>query len=102
MHGPEDVNSSQAESQAREAMSSSDHGAHSHHEHSHGYPHDHPHEHSHLDDTALRVRSLQTLLSKKGYIDPAALGILIDTYENKVGPRNGAALVAKAWASEDF
>jgi len=70
-----------------------------HHTHDH---HDHAHDHSHLDDTALRVRSLQTLLTEKGYIDPAALDILIDTYENKVGPKNGAAVVARAWTDPDY
>lgn len=68
---------------------------------------DHNHHHDHeegsaLSDTALRVRALETLLVDKGYVDPAALDELIDTYENKVGPRNGAAVVAKAWADEDY
>jgi nitrile hydratase len=43
------------------------------------------------------VRALETVLVEKGYIDPAALDVLIDTYENKVGPRNGARVVARAW-----
>lgn len=64
--------------------------------------HDHHHDHSHLDDTALRVRSLETVLTEKGYIDPEALNRLIDTYENQVGPRNGAAVVARAWVDEDY
>jgi nitrile hydratase len=68
---------------------------------------DHHHHHDHdegsaLSDTALRVRALETLLVDKGYVDPAALDELIDTYENKVGPRNGAAVVAKAWADEPY
>jgi len=68
---------------------------------------DHHHHHDHeegstLSDTALRVRALETLLVDKGYVDPAALDELIDTYENKVGPRNGAAVVAKAWADEEY
>ena len=68
---------------------------------------DHHHHHDHsegsaLSDTALRVRALETLLVEKGYVDPAALDELIDTYENKVGPRNGAAVVAKAWADEAY
>ena len=66
------------------------------------HDHGHDHEHSHLDDTALRVRSLESLLTDKGYIDPAALHELIDTYENRVGPRNGAAVVARAWSDDDF
>jgi nitrile hydratase len=53
-------------------------------------------------DTALRVRALESLLVEKGLVDPAALDALIDTYENKVGPRNGAAVVARAWADPDY
>ncbi len=49
-------------------------------------------------DTALRVKALESLLIEKGLVDPAALDVLIDTYENKVGPRNGAAVVARAWS----
>jgi len=65
---------------------------------SHNHSHNHDHEEgSALSDTALRVRALETLLTEKGYVDPAALDELIDTYEHKVGPRNGAAVVAKAW-----
>src|SRR5437773_12321383 len=61
--------------------------------------HSHEHEqHSELDDMELRVRALRTVLEQKGYIDPAALDVLIDTYETKIGPRNGARVVAKAWA----
>mgnify|MGYP000412675471 FL=1 len=66
-----------------------------HHHHDHG-------EGSALSDTALRVRALETLLVEKGYVDPAALDELIDTYENKIGPRNGAAVVAKAWVDEEY
>lgn len=68
-------------------------------DHSH---HHHDHDHSHLDDTALRVRSLETVLTAKGYIDPNALNRLIDTYENQVGPKNGAAVVARAWVDEEY
>jgi nitrile hydratase subunit alpha len=50
----------------------------------------------------LRVRSLESLLVEKGYVDPAALDVLIDTYETKVGPRNGAAVVARAWSNPQF
>lgn len=64
--------------------------------------HGHDHEHSHLDETAVRVRALETLLTEKGYIDPAALDVFIDTYENKVGPRNGAQVVARAWVDADY
>lgn len=69
-------------------------------DHSH---HDHDHEEgSALSDTVLRVRALETLLVDKGYVDPEALEELIDTYENKVGPRNGAAVVAKAWVDKSY
>ena len=50
----------------------------------------------------LRVRSLQTLLTAKGYIDPAALDVLIETYETRIGPRNGARVVARAWTDAVF
>ncbi len=63
----------------------------------------HDHDHSTPpSDTALRVRALESLLVEKGLVDPAALDALIDTYENKVGPRNGAAVVARAWADPDY
>jgi nitrile hydratase len=58
---------------------------------------DHDHDHSHLDDMDRRVRALETVLSAKGYIDPAALDVLIDTYQTRIGPRNGARVVARAW-----
>jgi nitrile hydratase subunit alpha len=60
------------------------------------------HEHSHLSETELRVRALETVLREKGYIDPAAIDLLIERYEKKVGPRNGARVVAKAWVDQDF
>ena len=53
-------------------------------------------------DTALRVKALESLLVEKGLVDPAALDALIDTYENKVGPRNGAAVVARAWIDSEY
>jgi len=68
----------------------------------HTHDHHHDHDHSHLDDTALRVRSLETVLTAKGYIDPEALNRLIDTYENQVGPKNGAAVVARAWVDDEY
>ena len=55
------------------------------------------HDHSHLDEMELRVRALETVLGEKGYIDPSALDVLIDTYQTKIGPRNGARVIAKAW-----
>jgi len=65
--------------------------------------HDHDHEEgSALSDTALRVRALETLLTDKGYIEPATLDELIDTYQHKVGPRNGAAVVARSWSDPDY
>lgn len=64
--------------------------------------HDHDHDHSELSDVELRVRALESLLVEKGYVDPAALDELIDTYETKVGPRNGTQVIAKAWADPAF
>ncbi len=58
--------------------------------------------HSDLSDMERRVRALETLLTEKGYIDPAALDVLIDTYQTKVGPRNGARVVARAWIDAEF
>ncbi|WP_298838771.1 nitrile hydratase subunit alpha [uncultured Roseobacter sp.] len=67
-------------------------------------PHDHrDHPHDRLpSDPALRVRALETVLTQKGLIDPAALDEIIDTYENRIGPRNGARVVARAWRDPDF
>jgi nitrile hydratase len=64
-----------------------------------GGSHDHTEPPAEID---LRVRALETLLVEKGLIDPAALDALIDTYENKVGPQNGAKVVARAWVDPDF
>ena len=55
-----------------------------------------------LPDTVLRVKALESLLVEKGLVDPQALDVLIDTYENKVGPRNGAKVVARAWVDEAY
>jgi nitrile hydratase len=65
---------------------------------------DHPHEHEHseLGPMDLRVRALETVLAAKGYIDPAALDLLIDTYQTRVGPRNGARVVARAWTDAGY
>jgi nitrile hydratase len=68
----------------------------------HSHAHHHEHDHSELSDTQLRVRALETVLTEKGYVDPAALDLLIETYEKKVGPRNGARVVAKAWADPAY
>ncbi len=65
-------------------------------------PHD-GHDHgSELTETELRVRALESLLIEKGYVEPAALDELVETYETKVGPRNGARVVAKAWTDPEF
>ncbi|UYO47194.1 nitrile hydratase subunit alpha [Rhodopseudomonas palustris] len=69
------------------------------HEHHH---HHHDHDHSELSETELRVRALETILTEKGYVDPAALDELIETYETRVGPRNGARVVAKAWSDPAY
>jgi nitrile hydratase subunit alpha len=61
--------------------------------------HDHG---SELSDTQRRVRALETILVDKGYVDPAALDALIETYETRVGPRNGARVVARAWTDPDY
>ena len=61
------------------------------------------HDHSLVpSDPALRVKALESLLVEKGLVDPAALDVLVDTYENKVGPRNGAQVVARAWVDPAF
>ena len=72
-------------------------------------PHDHPPEfdddpaHSLLPpDPALRVKALESLLTQKGLVDPAALDAIIDTYAHGVGPRNGAAVVARAWSDPAY
>jgi nitrile hydratase subunit alpha len=57
---------------------------------------------SELTETQLRVRALESVLVEKGYVDPAALDLLIEPYETRVGPHNGARVVARAWADEDF
>ena len=59
-------------------------------------------EHSELGEMEARVRALQSVLSEKGYIDPAALDVLIDTYQTRIGPRNGARVVARAWVDPGF
>jgi nitrile hydratase len=66
--------------------------------------HQHHHEpgHSELGEMDLRVRALETVLTQKGFIDPAALDVLIDTYETRIGPRNGARVVARSWVDPAF
>lgn len=69
----------------------------------HTHDHDHPHDHTEPpEDVILRVKALESLLLEKGLVDPAALEALIDTYEHKVGPRNGAQVVARAWSDPQY
>jgi nitrile hydratase subunit alpha len=63
---------------------------------------EHDHDHSELGAMDLRVRALETVLGEKGYIDPEALDVLIDTYQTRIGPRNGARVVARAWADPAY
>jgi nitrile hydratase len=81
------------------------------HDHEHGHHHHHDddddvqeqREHgAPLSEVELRVRALESLLVDKGLVEPAALDALIDTYETKVGPRNGAKIVARAWVDPAF
>ena len=68
-----------------------------------GHHHDDEDGHgSELSPIALRVKALESLLVEKGYVDPAALDVLIETYETKIGPRNGARVVARAWVDPEF
>jgi nitrile hydratase len=70
-----------------------------------GSAHDHGHDHQHQDvpsDLALRTKALESLLVEKGLVDPAALDALIDTMETRVGPRNGARVVARAWVDPSY
>ena len=69
------------------------------HDHSH---HDHDHGQEPPSDMALRVKALESLLVEKGIVDAAALDAIIDTYEHKVGPRNGARVVARAWSDPAY
>ena len=69
--------------------------------HAHDH-HDHHHHDNHLDPMDARVRALETILTRKGLVDPAAIDAIVETYETKVGPRNGAAVVAKAWADPAY
>jgi nitrile hydratase len=68
-----------------------------HHDHDDHHDHD-----NHYSDMQARVKALETVLTEKGLIDPAAIDAIVDTYETKVGPRNGARVVAKAWSDPDF
>jgi nitrile hydratase len=72
--------------------------AHDHDDHHH----DHDHDHSELSDMQLRVRALETILTEKGYVEPAALDAIVEAYETRIGPRNGARVVARAWTDPAF
>ncbi|MEO0485683.1 MAG: nitrile hydratase subunit alpha [Pseudomonadota bacterium] len=63
--------------------------------------HDHTHDND-LSDVEARVKALETILVDKGLVDPAAIDVIIDTYANKVGPQNGAKVVARAWTNAAF
>ena len=69
---------------------------------SHSPNHGHDHDHSHWSDTELKVKTLESLLVEKGYVDRQALDVIVETYEKKVGPRNGAQVVAKAWNDQSY
>ena len=69
--------------------------------HDDGHEH-HTHDGSELSETQLRVRALETVLTEKGYIEPAAIDAIVEAYETRIGPRNGAAVIAKAWADPAF
>ena len=75
--------------------------------HDHDHDHDHHHHHGHDHDeeekgVALRVKALERVLTAKGIVDPAALDVFVETYETKIGPRNGARVVAKAWTDPAY
>ncbi len=80
-------------------MSDERHGH--HHNHDHGDDHHHPHSRP-LSDPELRVKALEQVLVEKGLVDPAAVDALIETYETKVGPHNGARVVARAWTDREY
>jgi nitrile hydratase len=73
-----------------------DHDGDDHHQHDHDHGQEPP------SDWALRVKALETVMVEKGLVDPAALDAIIETYEHKVGPRNGARVVAKAWSDPAY
>ncbi|MBO0766684.1 MAG: nitrile hydratase subunit alpha [Hyphomicrobiaceae bacterium] len=77
------------------------HDDHGRDDHKHGHEDDHEHG-SHLSEMDLRVRALESILVEKGYVDPKALDLLIETYETKVGPHNGAKVVARAWSDAAY
>jgi nitrile hydratase len=74
------------------------------HDHPHSHHHDHGHDHGQEvpEDTVLRVKALESLLVEKGLVDPAALDAIVDAFENRIGPRNGARVIAKAWTDPAY
>ena len=73
--------------------------------HDHPYHHAHGHSHDHAavpSDPALRTKALESLLAERGLVDPAAIDTWIEVYEHQIGPRRGAAIVARAWVDSDF
>jgi nitrile hydratase len=67
------------------------------------HDHDHPHNHgSELSEMQLRVRALETILTEKGYVEPEVLDGIIEAYETRIGPHNGARVIAKAWVDPEF
>ena len=71
------------------------------HDHDHDDHHDHEHG-SELSEMQIRVRALESILTEKGYVEPAALDAIIEAYETKIGPHNGAQVIAKAWSDPAF
>jgi nitrile hydratase len=78
--------------------------AHDHPDSDHDHHHDHSYEHGQHppSDMTLRVKALESLLVEKGLVDPAALDAIVDHFEHKVGPRNGARVVARAWSDPAY
>ena len=70
--------------------------------HDHDHHHDHDHDHSELSEMQVRVRALETILIEKGYVEQAALDAIVEAYQTRIGPRNGARVVAKAWTDPAF
>lgn len=80
-----------------------EHGDHHGHRDRHDHGHHHDHDHQHVPaDIALRVKALESVLVEKGMVDPAELDEIVDRYENRVGPRNGARVVARAWVDSGY
>jgi nitrile hydratase len=72
------------------------------HDHDHHHDHDDHHHDNRYSDMQARVKALETVLTEKGLIDPAAIDAIVETYETKIGPRNGAHIVAKAWSDAEY